>query len=71
MLKFFELIHTQIQGLIIKPLSTMKRSVFCTVLLMAILLVPRESQGQIKRLLKEKAIEALRENQQEETTTQT
>jgi len=49
----------------------MKRFVFCTVLLMAILLVPRESQGQIKRLLKEKAIEALRGNQQEETTTQT
>jgi hypothetical protein len=49
----------------------MKRVIVCTILFMAFFMAPNVADAQLKRLLKEKAIEALKGNKQEESTTQT
>ncbi|MDY0200925.1 MAG: hypothetical protein WC951_02405 [Bacteroidales bacterium] len=48
----------------------MKNSIFIGLLLLAVMLAPNNAEAQIKRFLKEKAVEALRGSKQEETVSE-
>lgn len=48
----------------------MKRFIVCSIVLMAMFASPNVAEAQLKRLLKEKALEALKGKQTEETTTE-